>query len=156
MKKLLAVLMLVAMLFSFAAAEDDPITFAPSLLNAMDYSAAEWWSSYTYKTAFAVMAAADLSDITQQGIYDSAKEGILNDAIYVSINDDRNILTAFFFGDTQVIGVMYMPEAKLAMILVEEGITPSMASAAMLAIEDEYVQVKQTDFMTLLNALAGD
>ena len=156
MKRILAILMMVAMLFSFAAADDDAISFQPPLLNGMDFTAAEWWSSYTYKTAFAVIAAAELTDYTQQGIYDSCKEGILNDEIYVSIDEDHAILTAFFFGDEQVIGVMYMPEIGIAMLLVQPDITPSMASSAMIAIGDEYTKIKQADFMTLLQTLAGD
>ena len=97
MKRILAILMMVAMLFSFAAADDEAISFQPPLLNGMDFTAAEWWSSYTYKTAFAVIAAAELTDYTQQGIYDSCKEGILNNEIYVSIDESHSILTAFFF-----------------------------------------------------------
>ena len=51
---------------------------------------------------------------------------------------------------------MYMPEVGTAMLLVQPDITPSMASSAMIAIGDEYTKIKQADFMTLLQTLAGD
>ena len=155
MKRILAILMMVAMLFSFAAADDEAISFQPPLLNGMDFTAAEWWSSYTYKTAFAVIAAAELTDVTQQGVYDSCKEGILNDKIYVS-KDENNILYAYFFGDDTCVCVLYSAEGGIAQVMPLAGITPDMDTALLAQVGNPYVKIKQTDFMTLLNALAGD
>ena len=155
MKKILSILMLVTMLFSFASASDEGIAIDPTLLNAMDFSSAEWYSSYTYQTAFAVIAAAELTDITPQSIYESSKEGILNDAIYVSM-DESNILYAYYFGDTACVCVLYSPEGGIAQVMNLDGITPDLATALLAEVGNPYVQIKQSDFITLLSALAGD
>ena len=154
MKKVLSILMLVAMLFSFACA-DEGIDFEPTLLNGMGFSTSEWYASYTYQTAFAVIAAAELTDVTQQGVYDSCKEGILNDKIYVS-KDENNILYAYFFGDDTCVCVLYSAEGGIAQVMPLAGITPDMDTALLAQVGNPYVKIKQADFMTLLNALAGD
>ena len=153
---LLAVLLMTAMAGGALADDDASVNVLDlTLLDQASYTAADWWENYTSKTVLAVCTYCDIVLDDNAAWERIADEATKDGKIYVARADD--CLTIYFFGDTELVSVFYVPSIKMAMVIAAD-LPASTAAASMAKLKtdgtiSEYTAIDREDFSTAFGVL---
>ena len=139
MKKFWAMLSLLALLMGMVpvacAEEANDNIFEPSLLNAMEFTASEWYESENSRGLLALLMAADLANALED--FD-ANTALIDNPSYVGYIEDDEQLVVALVQEEGVYCIIYIPESGQALRLFQKSASIEDAEQILETLCDSY------------------
>ena len=158
MKKLLALILSLVLAFTVAGtalADSNIVDMEPTLLSIMDQTSAEWYEDDTSRVLLATCGLIDVLLSDYESFAEIAKEAVVKDNVYVA---KKNLeLYIFFFGDSQVLVVSFLPatDAMQAFSIAVDTSYPTVYLSSMKSegLVTTYYNVPSDDIMLMFELI---